>query len=223
MSPRPPLAWSPRAATASCIVVDDEPANVYLLDEPSACRYALLGSDGGARRQARRRAAFALLSALGLLALAALAGRSPSSSQRAEPLAAAAAAPLVVRSAGGALNYTLDVDAGTWRLPNGVRFRTRLYNGLAPSPVLWAAPGDRVRLLVRNRLGANAPSANDALARGFREANTTNLHLHGVYDDDAHDDTFARVRPGEERAASMHPVHAHACILMCMACSRTRA
>ena len=97
----------------------------------------------------------------------------------------------------GWLNYTLTVDAGVWRLPRGISFHTRLYNGVAPSPVLWAAPGDRVRLTVRNRLGADLPAPD--LALGFRQANTTNLHLHGLYDDSVHDNTFARVHPGTER------------------------
>ena len=60
--------------------------------------------------------------------------------------------------------------------------------------VLWAAPGDRVRLTIRNQLGADLPAPDHAL--GFRQANTTNLHLHGVYDDAVHDNTFARVHPG---------------------------
>ena len=106
-----------------------------------------------------------------------------------------------IHSVDGWLNVTLNVEAGVWRLPNrGVSFHTRLYNGLAPSPVLHARPGDRVRLLLRNRLGRNIPSpVNDALGRGFRQANTTNLHLHGIHDDAIHDDSFARVGPGEEK------------------------
>ena len=106
-----------------------------------------------------------------------------------------------VRSVDGWLNYTLTVEAGVWHLPRrGISFRTRLYNGRAPSPVLYGRPGDRVRLLVRNRLGPDKPTPiNDALRLGFREANTTNLHLHGIHDDAYHDDSFARIHPGEER------------------------
>ena len=105
-------------------------------------------------------------------------------------------APTIVRSAGGVLDYTLRVDSGVWRLPHNISFRTRLYNGLAPSPVLWASPGDRVRLTVVNALGADAPTTASI---GYREANTTNLHLHGIRDSVEHDDTFARVRPGEQK------------------------
>ena len=102
-----------------------------------------------------------------------------------------------VRAVRGWLNHTLTVEAGIWHLPHGISFHTRLYNGVVPSPVLWAAPGDRLRLTVRNQLGADVPAPDHAL--GFRQANTTNLHLHGVYDDAVHDNTFARIHPGEER------------------------
>jgi len=102
-----------------------------------------------------------------------------------------------VRAVRGWLNHTLTVEAGVWHLPHGISFHTRLYNGVVPSPVLWAAPGDRLRLTVRNQLGADVPAPDHAL--GFRQANTTNLHLHGVYDDAVHDNTFARIHPGEER------------------------
>jgi FtsP/CotA-like multicopper oxidase with cupredoxin domain len=97
------------------------------------------------------------------------------------------------------VNVTLVVEAGVWHLPHGIQLHTRLYNGLAPSPTLWAAPGDRLRILLQNRLGADVPSANDALHVGFRQANTTNLHLHGIYAGATEDDTFTRVRPGEEK------------------------
>ena len=110
--------------------------------------------------------------------------------------------PTIVRSAGGVLDYTLRVEAGVWRLPHNISFRTRLYNGLAPSPVLWASPGDRVRLTVVNALGDDAPTTASI---GYREANTTNLHLHGVYDDAVHDNTFARIHPGEERTCEDLP------------------
>ena len=91
---------------------------------------------------------------------------------------------------------------------HNIRFQTRLYNSLLPSPILYARPGDRVRLLLRNALGPDVASPmNDALGRGFRQANTTNLHLHGIYDDAVHDDTFARVGPGQEKLYeySLHP------------------
>ena len=114
-----------------------------------------------------------------------------------------------IRSVDGWLNYTLTVEAAEWHLPkHNIRFQTRLYNSLLPSPILYARPGDRVRLLLRNALGPDVASPmNDALGRGFRQANTTNLHLHGIYDDAVHDDTFARVGPGQEKLYeySLHP------------------
>ena len=52
----------------------------------------------------------------------------------------------------GELSCTLQITEGVVNLPFGVRLTTRLYNGSFPGPVLTAAPGDRVRLLIQNRL-----------------------------------------------------------------------
>ena len=111
------------------------------------------------------------------------------------------------RSTGGVLNVTLRVEAGALILPMGIRLHTRLYNRAWPSPALRAAPGDRLNILLQNKLGADVASANDATRLGFRQANTTNLHLHGVYDDARHDDTFTRVHPGDSKLYSylLHP------------------
>ena len=100
------------------------------------------------------------------------------------------------------LDVTLCVSVGTWRLPHGISLTTRLYNGTAPGPTLYASPGDRLHIRLQNRLGPNTPSANDNASSGpgFRQANTTSLHLHGIYEDAYHDDTFTPVRPSEERA-----------------------
>ena len=107
--------------------------------------------------------------------------------------------PTMAASAPRVLNVTLRVEPGVWRLPRGIRLLTRLYNGVAPGPTLHASPGDTLRILIQNRLGPDTPCANDAIHVGFRAANTTNLHLHGIHDSAEHDDTFARVHPGEER------------------------
>ena len=115
--------------------------------------------------------------------------------------------PSVISAIDGWLNLTLRVEEGTWHLPHGISFRTRMYNGMVPAPVLYCAPGDRVQITVQNRLAADAEEGHDNNAVGFHHANTTNLHLHGIFDSVEHDDTFARVRPGEERlyAYTLHP------------------
>ena len=114
---------------------------------------------------------------------------------------------LLVRSSHGWLIHTLNVEEGTWRLPHGISVRTRLYNTAAPGSILWAAPGDHLRITLRNQLGANLRVASGVARVGFLEANTTNLHLHGVYDDASHDDTFARVQPGGVKTYqyTLHP------------------
>ena len=107
----------------------------------------------------------------------------------------------------GWLNCTLRVDVGTWYLPHGISLRTRLYNGLPPGVPILVAPGDRVRIRLENALGANTPSPLDSGWTGFRKANTTNLHIHGIYDDAIHDDTLSPVEPGDVKLYSydIHP------------------
>lgn len=106
----------------------------------------------------------------------------------------------------GWLNCSLIVDIGTWLLPHGIAIRTRLYNGQAPGPPILVAPGTRVRIRLVNALGPNVPTANDESWTGFQAANSTNLHIHGIYDDAVHDDTFVAIAPGQERLYS-YDVH----------------
>ena len=171
----------------------------------AACRqletcYHRVGDGEAAPRRRRRVRIFALLGATALgwclltTAEQAVDTSNEDNLSTQEPMAPQPHALREVRAVRGWLNHTLTVKAGVWHLPQGISFHTRLYNGAAPSPVLWAAPGDRVRLTIRNRLGADLTAPDHAL--GFRQANTTNLHLHGVYDDAVHDNTFARVHPG---------------------------
>ena len=161
--------------------------------------YTRLGSAGATVAVIRTASALLVLfAALPLSVLSVLAvRRAPSVDANAEALSTPQ--PMALKSVSGWLNVTLRVEMGMWRLPLGIQFRTRLYNGLAPGPILWAAPGEQVRILIQNRLEPNNASTTDAHQIGFRHANTTNLHLHGIYDDARHDDTFARVAPGEDR------------------------
>lgn len=129
----------------------------------------------------------------------------------------------VVRSVGGWLNYTLDVTEGVFLLPRGISFATRLYNGVSPAPLLLARPGDRIRLRLRNRLGPDVASPNDGKGNGLRQANTTNLHLHGIYADAVSDDTFTRVSPGQEerRPQGRLAAAAEAAVTSCVAPRRS--
>jgi len=115
-------------------------------------------------------------------------------------LSATTSAP-TCSSINGWLNCTLTVAAGVWDIGfRNISFRTRLYNGMPNGPVLRARPGDRVRILLQNRLGAagDRSACEDRLA-GYRGPNTTNLHIHGIFETPAHDDTFACVGPFEDK------------------------
>ena len=96
--------------------------------------------------------------------------------------------PLELVSRGGALDATLRVEAARFAIPErGVSFMTRAYNGRVPGPTLRVAPGDAVRLVLDNRLGADARDGGATGARGGggARANATNVHVHGVYDESA--------------------------------------
>ena len=92
----------------------------------------------------------------------------------------------------------LDVTIGVWRLPHNITMVTRLYNGVVPSPPIYTRPGHTLKILLKNSLGPNiqTPNDNNAVGPGFRDANTTNLHVHGIYADAHDDDTFTPVPPG---------------------------
>ena len=109
-------------------------------------------------------------------------------------------------SSAGLLDCTLSVSEGVLQLPFGINVTTRLYNGMAPGPVVTAAPGDRVRLLVRNRLGPTTATSSGPMST-MREPNTTNLHVHGIYADATQDNTFVAVLPGHDRLYeyTLHP------------------
>jgi FtsP/CotA-like multicopper oxidase with cupredoxin domain len=80
-----------------------------------------------------------------------------------------------------------------------ISFRARTYNGSFPGPPLIAKPGDRVNILLQNRLGENLPNSGcHAPLNQYRAANSTNLHVHGVYEDAEHDNTFLCIEPGSD-------------------------
>jgi FtsP/CotA-like multicopper oxidase with cupredoxin domain len=103
-------------------------------------------------------------------------------------------------SANGLLERTLRVEVTDVHLDfKNISFRTRTYNGMFPGPILRAAPGDKVRIKLQNTLGRNTPySGCHAPLSEFRAANSTNLHIHGIYDPSSQDNTFVCVEPGAE-------------------------
>eukprot|EP00928_Gymnodinium_smaydae_P088294 TRINITY_DN72406_c0_g1_i1.p1 TRINITY_DN72406_c0_g1~~TRINITY_DN72406_c0_g1_i1.p1 ORF type:complete len:577 (+),score=24.66 TRINITY_DN72406_c0_g1_i1:62-1732(+) len=107
-------------------------------------------------------------------------------------------------SSGGWFNCTLRVEVVTVRLPfKNISFRARTYNGTFPGPPLRVSAGDKVRILLQNRLGDNLDKSGcSAPLSHFRAANSTNLHIHGIYADAAQDNTFVCVDPGSERLYS---------------------
>ena len=113
----------------------------------------------------------------------------------------------VVASKGGELRTTLRVEA-TRLCVGGVAFDTRTYNGIFPGPTLLVRPGDRVHVELSNHLGPNAPdSGTSAPQSTLRAPNSTNLHVHGLYQTAARDNTFVSVEPGGTRMYSylVHP------------------
>ena len=189
-----------------CLPVDCEAPYTLVADstDRQVQRELVAVADSGQRQRAPCALLAAALGCVGLLASwTALTSALRTEDGQPSSLRADAGTIERVYSAAGVLDYTLRVEPGIWTLPHGISFQTRLYNGLGPSPILCASPGDVVRLTVQNRLDADDVSGTAAGATtqrlGFRQANTTNLHLHGIYDDAWADDTFARVHPGTSR------------------------
>jgi len=111
-----------------------------------------------------------------------------------------ASSPMVYESSNGFLEATLRVEVATVSLKfKNISFQTRTYNGMLPGPIFRVQPGDRVRILLSNLLDSNAPKLNcsgpDAT---FRAANSTNLHIHGIYAGIGEDNTAVCINPRDE-------------------------
>lgn len=72
----------------------------------------------------------------------------------------------------------------------------RCYNGFITGPTLIARPGDRVRIVIRNRL----PEDPDIPPGAPGQFNTTNLHVHGAYvsPKDNGDNVFVDIPPSTD-------------------------
>merc|ERR1719382_1265413 len=90
----------------------------------------------------------------------------------------------LVESFNGVLNYTLEISSSRYSVPElNVSFQTRSYNGMIPCATLRVKPGDKVILTLVNNLGENEDKTKIP-------ANSSNLHIHGIYDSPRHDNTF---------------------------------
>jgi len=108
--------------------------------------------------------------------------------------------PVPCSSVDGLLECTLRVEVTDVHLNfKNISFRTRTYNGMIPGPVMRATPGDRVRILLQNRLGRNRQGSGcHAHLSEFRASNSTNLHIHGIFDSSSADNTFVCIEPGSD-------------------------
>jgi suppressor of ftsI len=88
----------------------------------------------------------------------------------------------VIKSENGVLRGLLTIREGDAWVMGDTASGFMTYNGLCPGPILWAEPGDRVLLDVKNEL-----------------SEMTNTHFHGfhVSPEGQADNIFAHVHPGE--------------------------
>jgi len=103
----------------------------------------------------------------------------------------------VLESTQGRLHVTLDIVIARRTVAHNVSFMVRTYNGRIPGPTLLTRPGDNVSITLRNLLETNTPlPGSSAPVSTPRAANSSNLHVHGIYDSSQHDNTFFTVDPG---------------------------
>ncbi|MDQ7857772.1 MAG: multicopper oxidase domain-containing protein [Armatimonadota bacterium] len=113
------------------------------------------------------------------------------------------AEPLRPRVVGGVKVFEITATEIEWEVAPGVRRRAMAYNGQVPGPTIRVTEGDRVRVVLTNRL---------------REPTT--IHFHGVVLPNAMDGvpyvTQPSVKPGERftyefaaRPAGSHMYHSH--------------
>eukprot|EP00756_Hemistasia_phaeocysticola_P049027 Hpha_TRINITY_DN23451_c0_g1::TRINITY_DN23451_c0_g1_i1::g.114030::m.114030 len=116
-----------------------------------------------------------------------------------------------LRSVGGVLDTVLDLGPGWLTIPEaGTNFSTRLYNRTSPGPTLIIKPGDNIRILLRNNLGAEG--LDQSPLDSYRHPNATSLHLHGLHISPRkpEDDVITPTHPGENYAHAYHLPRDHA-------------
>ncbi len=103
------------------------------------------------------------------------------------------------------VSYTLVVDWLNTSM-GGLNVKLRAYNGTVPGETLVVKPGDRLKIIIDNRLTPYDSSGWNGDHNVPHDLNTTNLHLHGleiiphlfepVGTSEPHSDMIA-IRPGE--------------------------
>lgn len=112
--------------------------------------------------------------------------------------ATAWAEPIVFQSNGAVVEVPLTVSTHTY--DDGIfKFSSRVYNGAFTGPTIRVRPGQMLRLTLVNELGGSYVSAPDHDHNTFHNANTTNIHLHGLMPSGGVFDVAVRVGPGERR------------------------
>ncbi len=89
--------------------------------------------------------------------------------------------PHVISSVGGILTAAITCST-TPALIGGRRAREAVtYNGTFPGPTLSVRPGDMIDITFTNRIVFDQADTKPGYGRPPREANTTNLHYHGMH------------------------------------------
>lgn len=105
--------------------------------------------------------------------------------------------PPVLRSSGGVLSTTLDVQMGT-NVLNGITCTGRTYGGVIGGPTLRVRPGDHLSILIDNNLPPNPDPGMPMDINIPHHFNSTNLHTHGLHVSPNQDNVLVEVEPGAE-------------------------
>ena len=112
----------------------------------------------------------------------------------------------------GSLTTTLTVSETTYSIPEIISFKTRTYDGSVPGPTLRVRAGDTVRVKLINSLQQNFDYGGENTWNTYHNAETTNLHLHGVHvsPEGTSDNVWVKVNPGETYDYVYNIPHDHA-------------
>lgn len=129
----------------------------------------------------KRRPSFAVVLAAGMLLLL-VSGANRVARCKGQPFVETFREPPVVRSVGGVLDQTLDIQLTDFNI-GSMPVSSYVYNGLYTPPTLRVRPGDVIRLVLKNNMLDNF----------------TNIHTHGLNVSPLNngDNVFIHVNPGE--------------------------
>ena len=114
------------------------------------------------------------------------------------PIPPAFVQPQVLRAVNGVLDTTLATTLAT-NTVGGSPVTLRSYNGQLTGPTLRLKQGERLRVLLRNDLGADVDPVPPANPDTPHQLNTTNLHTHGLHvsPQGNSDNIFVEIHPGD--------------------------